>query len=517
MLPTFVIGLREGLEAALIVGIIAAFVSQQGRKDLLRWVWAGIAAAVLLCLAVGVGLEAASAELPQKQQEGLETVVGVLAVGMVTYMVVWMRRNSRGLKKQLEGLAADAMAQGAAGRAMVLMAFLAVLREGFETVVFLLAAFHESGDATQAGGGALAGIAVAVLLGYGIYRGGVRLNLSKFFRATGIVLVLVAAGLVATALHTAHEAGWLNAGQQSTVDLSGVVRPGSVQSALLTGMLGVQQHPVLIEVVGWLVYLVPIGLFVAWPPTRIPARGTLARAAIGVAAVGAVTAIALVFAAPSAPHTEAPSATATFRVDTGAGVDAGPVDVTAQRTGAETHDGIATDVYTATHTGAATGRPASLSYDEAAQLNGGRLPLGVRPANQGQNAGSVRVDYTETTSTTLWVEPKTGRVIDLRSTDTTRGTLVGTPVGDVALDKPVATADHTMPAAAAHAEAAAARHDLTALDRRDGFVTGAWLSAGVTALACVYVAWLAMLTRRERRSHVTHVTAEAAVSPSGSV
>lgn len=513
MLPTFVIGLREGLEAALIVGIIAAFVSQQGRKDLLRWVWAGIAAAVLLCFAVGVGLEAASAELPQKQQEGLETVVGVLAVGMVTYMVVWMRRNSRGLKKQLEGLAADAMAQGAAGRAMVLMAFLAVLREGFETVVFLLAAFHESGNATQAGGGALAGIAVAVLLGYGVYRGGVRLNLSKFFRATGIVLVLVAAGLVATALHTAHEAGWLNAGQQSTVDLSGVVRPGSVQSALLTGMLGVQQHPVLIEVVGWLVYLVPVGLFVAWPPTRSPARATLARAAIGVGGLGAVTAIVLVFAAPPAPHTAAPAAAATFRVDTGAG--GGPVDVSAQRTGAETHDGIAADVYTATHTGAATGRPASVSYDEAAQLNGGRLPLGVRPANQGQSAGSVRVDYTETTSTTLWVEPTTGRVIDLRATDATSGTLVGTPVGAVALDKPVATVGHAMPAATAQAAAAAARHDLRALDRRDGFVTGAWLSVGVTALACVYALWLATAARRERRSRVTQLTAETSVSPSG--
>jgi high-affinity iron transporter len=127
----------------------------------------------------------------------------------------------------------------------------------------------------------------------------------------------------------------------------------------------------------------------------------------------------------------------------------------------------------------------------------------------------VRVDYTETTATTLWVEPKTGRVIDLRSTDTTRGTLVGTPVGDVALDKPVATADYVMAAATAQAAAAAARHDLTALDRRDGFVTGAWLSVGVSVLAGVYVLCLATATRRERRSRVTHVTAEASVSPSG--
>src|SRR5581483_5569624 len=119
--------------------------------------------------------------------------------------------------------------------------------------------------------------------GYGIYRGGVRINLSKFFRATGLVLVLVAAGLVVNALHTAHEAGWLDAGQGRTVDLSQLVSPGSVQASLLTGMLGIQQHPVTIEVVGWLVYLIPVGLYVAWPPgRRVPTRA-LARAAAATA------------------------------------------------------------------------------------------------------------------------------------------------------------------------------------------------------------------------------------------
>ena len=239
MLPTFVIGLREGLEAALIVGIIAAFLRKQGRRDLVRWVLLGVGIAVLLCTGIGVALDVVSQNLPQRQQEGLETVIGGLAVGMVTYMVVWMRRNSRGLKSQLEGLAADAL--GTTGRrvglAMVLMAFLAVLREGIETVVFLLAAFDESASGASAPAGAVLGIVVAVALGYGIYRGGLRINLSKFFRATGIVLVLVAGGLVVNALHTAHEAGWLDAGQSSTVDLTWLAEPGSVQSSLLTGML----------------------------------------------------------------------------------------------------------------------------------------------------------------------------------------------------------------------------------------------------------------------------------------
>src|SRR6195952_1679793 len=212
MLPTFVIGLREGLEASLIVGIVAAVLRQRGRLDLLRWVFAGVALAVLLCVGVGVALDVVSKDLPQRQQEGLETVVGALAVVMVTYMVIWMRRHSRDLKGQLEGAAAEALAAGS-GFALVAMAFLAVMREGFETAVFLLATFNESASGASAWIGAILGILVAVGLGYAIFRGGVRLNLSKFFRATGVVLVLVAAGLVVNAVHTAHEAGWLNVGQ----------------------------------------------------------------------------------------------------------------------------------------------------------------------------------------------------------------------------------------------------------------------------------------------------------------
>ena len=147
MLPTFVIGLREGLEAALIVGIIAAFLGQQGRTDTLRLVWFGTAAAVAICVGVAIVLQVISSDLPQRQQEGLETVVGALAIGMVTYMIVFMRKHARSMKKELHGAAASALATGSS-RALVAMAFLAVLREGFETAVFLLATFHASGDAT---------------------------------------------------------------------------------------------------------------------------------------------------------------------------------------------------------------------------------------------------------------------------------------------------------------------------------------------------------------------------------
>jgi high-affinity iron transporter len=270
VLPTFVIGLREGLEATLIVGIIAAFLGQRARRDALRQVWIGTAAAVVICVGTAIALQLVSSDLPDRQQEGLETVVGALAVCMVTYMIIFMRRRARHLKSGLEDAAAAALASGSS-RALVAMAFLAVLREGFETAVFLLATFQASGDAAGSWAGAVAGIAVAAAAGYGVYRGGARLNLTRFFRVTGLVLVVVAAGLAMTALHTASEAGWLTIGQQQAVDLSWLVRPGTPLSSLLTGVLGIQPFPAWIEVVAWLAYLVPMAMLVAWPVRRLGA------------------------------------------------------------------------------------------------------------------------------------------------------------------------------------------------------------------------------------------------------
>ena len=264
MLATFVIGLREGLEAALIVGIVAAFLRQSGRADALRLVWMGVAATVALCVAFAVLLQLWSASLPETQQEALETVIGFAAVAMVTYMILWMRRHARGLRRDIEESAATALARGSA-LALVAMAVLAVLREGLETAVFLLAAFQASQAPLAAGTGAVLGVFVAVAMGYGIYRGGVRLNLSRFFRITGVVLVFVAAGLVATSLHTAHEAGWLNIGQAQAFDLTWLVQPGTVLSALLTGVLGIPAEPAVIEVIGYFLYLVPMLLVVLWP------------------------------------------------------------------------------------------------------------------------------------------------------------------------------------------------------------------------------------------------------------
>jgi high-affinity iron transporter len=270
MLPTFVIGLREGVEAALIVGIIAAFLRKEGGRDgAMRGVWIGVTAAIAICICVGVALEIVNEDLPQRQQEGLETVIAALAVGAVTFMIVWMRRHARSIAGELRASAATALAAGTT-TALVAMAFFAVIREGLETVVFLLAAFQNATNPTTAGLGALLGILCAVGIGVAIYRGGIKLNLTRFFRATGVVLVFVAAGLVASALHTAHGAGWISFGQGSAFDLSWLVVPGTWTASLLTGMLGLQPFPVVIEVVGYVVYAVPLLLYLLLPDRLRP-------------------------------------------------------------------------------------------------------------------------------------------------------------------------------------------------------------------------------------------------------
>ena len=269
MLPTFVIGLREGVEASLIIGIIAAFLRQRGDLRQLRFVWYGVGLAVALCLAVGVTLELVNESLPQRQQEQLETVIALFAVVLVTSMIVWMAKHARGLRGDLEQKAGAALAIGS-GKALIFMAFLAVLREGFETAVFFVSALQSSTNRAASGAGATLGLVVAVAIGYGIYKGGVKLDLARFFRATGFVLVLVAAGLVAFAMHTGHEAGWINFGQGQALDLSWLIKPGTVPAALLTGMLGIQPKPTVIETVGWLVYFIPVAFFVLAGGFHVP-------------------------------------------------------------------------------------------------------------------------------------------------------------------------------------------------------------------------------------------------------
>jgi high-affinity iron transporter len=214
--------------------------------------------------------------LPQLQQERLETAIALAAAAAVTYMVVWMRRHIGALRSDLEEAVSGALARGS-GRALVGMAFFAVIREGLETAVFLVAAFQQSARPALTGSGAILGILAAAALGLGIYRGGVHIDLSRFFRVTGVVLVVVAAGLLVSALHSGHEAGWVNVLQGQGVDLSWLVAPGSVRASLLTGMLGLRPTLTAGEGCAWVAYAVPMVAYVLWPArTRHrPATGAL--------------------------------------------------------------------------------------------------------------------------------------------------------------------------------------------------------------------------------------------------
>jgi len=268
VLPTFVIGLREGLEAALIVGIIAAFLIQRDERAALKPMWLGVGLAIGLCLLFAIGVNAFGRNLTFTQREVLEATLSIMAVAGVTYMIVWMRRHSRELRGKLENQAESALIEGSVW-ALVAMAFFAVIREGLETAIFLLAAFQTSDNPAATGGGAMLGIAVAVVLGWLLYKGGVRINLSRFFRVTGFVLVIVAAGLLSYAVHDFAEAGVIEIAQGTALNLSWLMTPGSLQEAVLTGALGIRAIPTHAEAFAWLAYAIPMGLYVVWPQRRV--------------------------------------------------------------------------------------------------------------------------------------------------------------------------------------------------------------------------------------------------------
>jgi high-affinity iron transporter len=440
MLATFVIGLREGLEAALIVGIIAAFLKQSNRADTIRQVWIGVGIAVAICLGVGILLQVLRSELPQRQQEILECVVAGIAVLMISYMILWMRKHSRDLRSSLQGAAGSALARGSAG-ALIVMAFLAVIREGFETSVFLLAAFQSAVSPLQAAIGVVLGIAVAVVLGYLVYRGGIKLNLSRFFRITGVVLVLVAAGLVMSTLRAAYEAGWLTIGQQQALDLTAIARPGSVQESLLTGMLGIRSTLPVVEVVAYVLYAVPMLLVVLWPPRRTPSTRTIGKILVGSAAAALAVAGLLVVLAPPVPASltdpqgpfaltgegstgttrvllAADATQATLTVEVGGATTAGTSTLTATghtlvTTGAATASAttfagtpISSELDNAAAAGA--GLPATLTAAEIADLNGGRLPVGIRSGPTGQ---AFPATYTDTVTPTITADADAGIVV----------------------------------------------------------------------------------------------------------
>jgi len=391
-LPTFVIGLREGLEAALIVSIVATFLRRNGAS--LRGMWAGVGAGVALSIAVGIVLKVIEQGLPQSQQEGMETVIGAIAVFFVTGMILWMRTHARTMKKELEQAAASALREGTT-TALAIMAFLAVLREGFETSVFLLATIQGASSGLGALVGAIIGILVAVGLGIGIYAGGVRLNLHRFFNITGIFLILVAAGLVMNAFRTAHEAGWVSVGQGRTVSLPWVQAGGgddvwpvriarSVFSAISGGVFGLNADPRVIEVLAWFGYLVPM-LVIAYCPARFRPGPALAQRLRVLGAGAAVVAAVALFAFVPQPSVDVPRQAPLAGGGTAAiSVKGDAATLTARgqtfsltRSGTTSDEGADTS-WTATR---AAGRlPARLGLDQLLTYTGQRIPVGLSVA-----------------------------------------------------------------------------------------------------------------------------------------
>lgn len=267
MFVPFLIMLREGLEAALIVSLIASYLKRTQRTRWFGAMWAGVFIAAALCLALGLFINATTGEFPQKQQELFEGIVALIAVFILTYMVFWMRKVSRNVKAQLEVAVDQALQKGSnTGWALVLMVFLAVAREGLESVFFLLAAFTQDvGLAPPIG--AVLGLISAALLGGFIYWGGVKLNLAKFFKWTSLFIIFVAAGLAAGAIRAFHEAGLWNQYQTIAFDLSNVLSTHTLFGTLLESLLGYKETPTVSEVAVWLIYLIP-ALLLFFMPAR---------------------------------------------------------------------------------------------------------------------------------------------------------------------------------------------------------------------------------------------------------
>jgi len=284
----FLVALREGIEAALIISILLAYLRQIGRADMQHLVWWGAGLAVVVSVAIGTVIFAAGAEFEGTGEQVFEGLVTLAAVGVLTWMIFWMRRQGARVKSELQEKVDAALMTG--GLAIGLLAFVTVVREGIETALFIFAA--AKGTAVESGGvweqllGAALGLVLAAGLGVLLYRGGIRMNLRTFFRYTGALLIVVAAGLFAFGIHELQEAGWLPFLTGTAFDISGTVPDDSGVGGILRALFGYQANPTWLEVVAWVGYLVTVGWFFLRPP-HVP--GTTATAPDPAAAKTTVT------------------------------------------------------------------------------------------------------------------------------------------------------------------------------------------------------------------------------------
>lgn len=266
MLQTFLTGLREGLEAALVVSILMSFMVRSGHRDRIPALWAGVAVAVLVSFGFGALLHYTSASMSFEAQEAFGGILSIVAVVFVTWMVFWMKRASRTLKGELQDKMSAAVEIGTIG--VFTAALLAVGREGLETALFLYPTFQAQGSGAGPAVGAVLGIVTAVVMGVLLYRGVVSMNLTVFFKVTGAALIVIAAGVLAYGVHDLQEAGILPGIDNLAWDVDGW-EITSWYGALLKGIFNLGPQMTVLEIVTYIGYLIPtMVLFLR--PTRNP-------------------------------------------------------------------------------------------------------------------------------------------------------------------------------------------------------------------------------------------------------
>jgi len=256
MLSTFIIALREGLEAALIVGILVAYIVRTDRRHFLKPLWTGVGAALAATFALGAFLSYTSAELTARGEELFAGITSFIAVGLVTWMVFWMKRTARTLRNELHGKVDTALTGGPISLALV--AFFAVAREGLETALFVYTNFQTVGAASTATVGLVLGLTLAVVLGYLIYNRSVKLDLSKFFTVTGVALIIVAAGVLSYGIHEFQELGWIPGVDDFLWDVTPWIAKESILASLLSGTVGFDTTTSFIQFIAWSAYLVAV-------------------------------------------------------------------------------------------------------------------------------------------------------------------------------------------------------------------------------------------------------------------
>jgi high-affinity iron transporter len=256
MFANFLIGLREGLEATMLVSILLAYLVKTGRTDARKPLWTGVALAAALSLGFGALLTFGTAEMDDHTQEAFAGILSVIAVGFVTWMIFWMKRTARDLRGTLHGRLDTAF--GVGNRAVAVVAFLAVAREGLETALFIWASIRSAGSGVAPSSGAALGLVAAVVLGWLFYRGAVQLDLAKFFTWTGAALVVVAAGVLGNAMLDLQEAGVLPGAGSVAFDASGALPLESWYGSLIKGIFNISATPTWLGLATWVAYLVPV-------------------------------------------------------------------------------------------------------------------------------------------------------------------------------------------------------------------------------------------------------------------